>query len=153
TNSTTQCVRHCHTVSLHASVPTSSPHSFPTRRSSDLFSPVRKTDDTGESYGQPGHLVVSDGPYMVQSYATGNGGKMVLVRNPKWNKASDPLRAALPDTWEVDFGIDTKVMDQRLMASAGKDNTAIQCGNIQPENLATIFTDTEHTTAQFNGRA
>jgi peptide/nickel transport system substrate-binding protein len=117
------------------------------------FSPVRKSDDKGEQYGQPGHLVVSDGPYMVQSYQTGNGGKMVLVRNPKWNKASDPLRAALPDTWEVDFGIDPKVMDQRLIASAGKDNTAIQYGNIQPENLATIFTDTEHTTAAFNGRA
>jgi len=117
------------------------------------FSPVRKSDDTGESYGQPGHLVVSDGPYMVQSYSIGNGGKMVLVRNPKWNKASDPIRANYPDTWEVDFGIDPKVMDQRLIASAGKDNFAIQYGNIQPENLATIFTDPEHTTAQFTGRA
>ena len=117
------------------------------------FSPVRKSDDTGESYGQPGHLVVSDGPYMVQSYSIGNGGKMILVRNPKWNKASDPLRGAYPDTWEVDFGIDPKVMDQRLIASSGKDATAIQYGNIQPENLATIFTDTEHTTAAFSGRA
>jgi len=78
---------------------------------------------------------------------------MVLVRNPKWNKASDPIRAAYPDTWEVDFGIDPKVMDQRLIASSGKDNFAIQYGNIQPENLATIFTDPEHTTAQFTGRA
>jgi peptide/nickel transport system substrate-binding protein len=117
------------------------------------FSPVRKSDDTGESYGQPGHLVVSDGPYMVQSYKTGNGGKMILVRNPKWNKASDPLRAALPDKWEVDFGIDPKVMDQRLMASAGNDNYAIQYGNVQPENLATIFSDTENTTPAFKGRA
>src|SRR5439155_1490838 len=77
------------------------------------FSPVRKSDDTGESYGQPGQLVVSDGPYMVQSYSIGNGGKMVLVRNPKWNKASDPIRANYPDTWHVDFGTDSKVKDQR----------------------------------------
>src|SRR5437588_999491 len=117
------------------------------------FSPVRQKDDTGETYGQPGHLVVSDGPYMVQSYATGNGGKMVLVRNPKWDPKSDPYRPAYPDKWEVDFGIDTKVMDQRLMASAGNDQFAIQYGNIQPENMATIFSSTEQTTTKYNGIA
>jgi peptide/nickel transport system substrate-binding protein len=117
------------------------------------FDPVRKSDDTGETYGQPGHLAVADGPYMVQSYSTGNGGKMVLVRNPKWDPKSDPYRKAYPDKWEVDFGIDPKVMDQRLMASTGNDQFAIQYGQIQPENLATIFTDPDHTTAKFNGRA
>jgi peptide/nickel transport system substrate-binding protein len=109
--------------------------------------------DTGETYGQPGHLAWASGPYMFQSYSTGNGGKMVLVRNPKWSAASDGYRKALPDKWEVDFGIDPKVIDQRLMASAGNDATAIQYGQIQPENLATIFTDADHTTPQFNGRA
>jgi len=117
------------------------------------FSPVRQKDDKGETYGQSPNLVVSDGPYMVQSYQTGNGGKMILVRNPKWDPKSDPLRPAYPDKWEVDFGIDTKVIDQRLMASAGNDQFAIQYGNIQPENLATIFSSTEQTTPKFNGRA
>jgi peptide/nickel transport system substrate-binding protein len=117
------------------------------------FFAVPQKADTGETYGQPGHLVVSNGPYMVQSYSTGNGGKMVLVRNPKWSAASDPVRQAYPDQWEVDFGIDPKVLDQRLMASAGNDAFGIQYGQIQPENLATIFTDPDHTTPQFNGRA
>jgi peptide/nickel transport system substrate-binding protein len=117
------------------------------------FFAVPQKADTGETYGQPGHLVVSNGPYMVQSYSTGNGGKMILVRNPKWNASSDPVRKAYPDKWEVDFGIDPKVLDQRLMASAGNDAFGIQYGQIQPENLATIFTDPDHTTPQFNGRA
>ena len=118
------------------------------------FSPVPAAADTGETYGTVAPFaVVASGPYMVQSYTTGNGGKMVLVRNPKWDPASDPYRKAFPNKWEIDFGIDDKVMDQRLMASSGKDQFAIQYGNIQPENLGVIFSDTETPTAQFTGRA
>jgi peptide/nickel transport system substrate-binding protein len=117
------------------------------------FSPVPALADTGETYGTVAPFVVSSGPYQVDSYATGNGGKMVLVRNPNWDPASDPYRKAYPDKWEIDFGIDPKVMDQRLMASTGNDQFAIQYGNIQPENLGVIFSDTETPTAQFTGRA
>lgn len=117
------------------------------------FDPVRKSDDTGETYGQPGHLAVASGPYMVKSYQTGNGGKMILVRNPNWKQSSDPYRHAYPNSWEVDFGIDPKIMDQRLMASNGNDAFAIQYGQIQPENLATIFSDPQTPTAKFAGRA
>jgi peptide/nickel transport system substrate-binding protein len=116
------------------------------------FSPVPKAADTGETYGTT-VLPVASGPYMVQSYTTGNGGKMVLVRNPNWSQASDPYRHAYPDKWEVDFGIDPKVLDQRIMQSAGNDAYAIQYGNVQPENLATIFTDPQTPTAAFTGRA
>ena len=59
------------------------------------FSPVPKAADTGETYGVAKPPVAS-GPYMVESYTTGNGGKMVLVRNPKWSQASDPYRTAVP---------------------------------------------------------
>jgi peptide/nickel transport system substrate-binding protein len=114
------------------------------------FSPVPKDADTGETYGDN---PVSSGPYQIDSYETGNGGKMILVRNPNWNKDSDTYRKAYPDRWEVDFGIDPKVMDQRLMQSTGDDATAIQYGNVQPENLATIFTDPKTTAPQFAGRA
>ncbi len=117
------------------------------------FAPVRKSDDTGETYGAVAPFVVSSGPYKVESYATGTGGKMVLVRNNKWNPASDPYRKAYPDKWEVDFGIDDKVMDQRIIQSSGNDKFAIQYGAVQPENLAMIFSDPETPTAQFAGRA
>jgi peptide/nickel transport system substrate-binding protein len=114
------------------------------------FSPVPKDADTGETYGDN---PVSSGPYQIDSYETGNGGKMILVRNPNWDPASDGYRKAYPDRWEVDFGIDPKVMDQRLMQSTGDDAFAIQYGNVQPENLATVFTDPKTTAPQFEGRA
>jgi peptide/nickel transport system substrate-binding protein len=117
------------------------------------FSPVRKADDTGETYGTVAPWVQATGPYKVESYTTGNGGKMVLVRNTNWKQSSDPIRTALPDKWEVDFGIDPKVIDQRLMTPSGVDETAVGYGGVQPENLATIFSDAKTANSDYTGRA
>jgi peptide/nickel transport system substrate-binding protein len=113
--------------------------------------PVPKDADPGEGYGVT-KPPVSSGPYIVTSYTTGNGGKMLLSRNPKWNASSD-FRKAYPDKWEVDFGLDVKVIDQRLITSSGKDQTAMEREGLQPENLATIFVDPKTTQPQFKGRA
>ena len=117
------------------------------------FSPVPEAADTGETYGTVAPFAVSSGPYQVESYTTGNGGKMVLVRNPNWDPASDDYRTAYPDRWEVHFGIDPKVIDQRLMASSGNDAFGIQYGSVQPENLGVIFADNETANPEFEGRA
>jgi peptide/nickel transport system substrate-binding protein len=117
------------------------------------FIPVPKAKDTGESYGTATSLPVASGPYQVESYQTGVGGKMILVRNPNWSKASDPYRPAYPDRWEVHFGIDEKVLDQRLIASSGNDATAVQYGNVQPENLTVVFADPQTANPDFEGRA
>ena len=116
------------------------------------FSPVPKAADTGETYGTT-VLPVSSGPYKVDSYTTGNGGKMLLSRNENWKQESDPYRTPYPDKWEVDFGIDPKVIDQRIMQSAGNDQYAVQYGNVQPENLSVIFKDPETPNPDFEGRA
>ena len=116
------------------------------------FSPVPKDADTGENY-DVGDSVVSNGPYQIAEYTTGNGGKFILERNPNWDPASDPIRKAYPDTWEVHFGIDPKIMDQRLIRSAGDDAFAIQYGNVQPENLELIFADPETVNPEFATRA
>ena len=60
---------------------------------------------------------------------------------------------ALPDTWEVDFGIDPKVLDQRLMTPTGPDVYAMQYGAVQPENLTTVFADPQTPNPDFAGRA
>jgi peptide/nickel transport system substrate-binding protein len=114
------------------------------------FSPVPEAQDTGEKYGDKPW---SSGPYMIDSYETGNGGSLVLVRNPNWNQDSDPFRKAYPDSWVADFGVEEKVMDQRLIASQGDDAFAIQYGQIQTENLNTIFSDPQTVQPQFAGRA
>ena len=117
------------------------------------FFPMPKAADTGETYGTVAPFAVSNGPYKVQDYTTGNGGKLILVRNENWDPATDSVRPAYPDKWEWDFGIDPKVIDQRLIASTGNDQFAIGYGGIQPENLATIFSDEHTANAQFAGRA
>jgi peptide/nickel transport system substrate-binding protein len=110
--------------------------------------------DIGEGYGITKPPFAS-GPYMVQSYTPGAGGTMILVRNPAWNAASDPtgIHPAYPDKWEVDFGIDPKLMDQRLMSPSGNDSFALQYGQVQPENLPTIFKDAHTPNDAFAGRA
>jgi peptide/nickel transport system substrate-binding protein len=117
------------------------------------FSPVPRAADTGEMYGTVAPYAVSSGPYKVDSYTTGNGGKMLLSRNENWDRASDPYRTPYPDRWEVDFGIDSKVLDQRIMQSSGDDAYAISYRNVQPENLAVIFKDPQTPTATYAGRA
>ncbi|HEY5434307.1 MAG TPA: ABC transporter substrate-binding protein [Candidatus Limnocylindrales bacterium] len=116
------------------------------------FSPVPQAADTGETYGST-VLPVSSGPYKVDSYTTGNGGKMLLSRNENWSQASDPYRTPYPDKWEVDFGIDPKVIDQRIMQSAGNDAYAVQYGNVQPENLSVVFKDAETANPDYANRA
>jgi peptide/nickel transport system substrate-binding protein len=117
------------------------------------WSPVPKAADKGETYGSTTVLPVSSGPYKVESYSTGNGGKMVFVRNTAWKQESDTYRHPYPDKWEIDFGVDSKVIDQRMISPAGPDVTAIQRENIQPENLPTIFSDAKTALPDFEGRA
>jgi peptide/nickel transport system substrate-binding protein len=118
--------------------------------------PVKQSADTGASYGQPGSPppnFLSSGPYQVKSYTTGVGGKMILERNPYWDAASDPVRKALPDGWEVDFGLDPVSIDQRLMASSGADAMAVADTDVQAYNLPTIFVDPHTANPNFAGRA
>jgi peptide/nickel transport system substrate-binding protein len=107
--------------------------------------------DLGDQYR--GDKVWSNGPYMITGYNPVSGGSLVLERNPNWSDAVDTYRPAYPDKWEVDFDIDTKILDQRLMQSTGNDAFALQYGAVQPENLQSIFTDTHTANAQFAGRA
>lgn len=113
------------------------------------FSPVPKAADTGEKYGD---APVASGPYLIESNKNGKGGKMVLARNPKWDPASDTYRGAFPDNWEVDYGIDPKVIDQRTMTSSGNDETAINLG-VEPEQLAVVFKSPTEANPEFAGRA
>jgi peptide/nickel transport system substrate-binding protein len=60
--------------------------------------PVPEDSDKRADYR---YSVVSSGPYMFET-ATDN--RIVLVRNPHWDKATDPHRTALPDRFELSFG-------------------------------------------------
>jgi peptide/nickel transport system substrate-binding protein len=79
--------------------------------------------DTAEAY--VGDAVWSDGPYKISEYTPGEGGALVLSRNENWKRDSDDYRGAYPDEWNIDFGLDLKLIDQRLIQSTGNDAFAI----------------------------
>ncbi|GHC45847.1 ABC transporter substrate-binding protein [Streptomyces flavofungini] len=74
-------------------------------------SPVKAAKDTKAKYTQ---RPFSAGPYKFSQYKPGK--KIVLVRNDKWKKASDPIRAALPDKVDVTISANLEENDKRLMA-------------------------------------
>jgi peptide/nickel transport system substrate-binding protein len=100
------------------------------------FSPVPKAADTGEKYDQK---PVSSGPYKIQEYTIGN--QLVLVRNENWDPESDPYRPAYPDKIVMKFGVDSSVIDQRIIRDSGEDQQAASRDAIQPANLAAVFND------------
>jgi peptide/nickel transport system substrate-binding protein len=99
------------------------------------FSPVPKAKDTKVSYD---NHPVSSGPYKIDTYARGKS--ITLSRNTNWGQ--DTVRKALPDTVKATFGLDANVIDQRLIASAGEDSTAVTIDtSTQPANVAKVQTD------------
>ena len=83
-----------------------------------------KSADTGEKYDDK---PVSSGPYKIQSYDKGS--QLVLVRNENWTKETDDYRRAHPDKIVVKFGLETTVIDQRLIQDSGEDQHALTFGD------------------------
>ena len=98
------------------------------------FSPVPKASDNGDKYDMN---PVSTGPYKIEKYVAKD--EMVLVRNDKWNKDSDPLRNAYQDKIVVRFGLAEEVRDQLIINDS--EPAAFSLDGILPTNLATIFDD------------
>jgi peptide/nickel transport system substrate-binding protein len=110
--------------------------------------------DIGEGYGVSNDSKpLSSGPYKVEDYSPGVGGTMTLVRNENWSEDVDPIRKAYPDKWVVQLGLDPKLVDTRLLDPNSEDVFAISREDVQPENLATVFSDPLTPQAAFEGRA
>ncbi|MGG7570140.1 ABC transporter substrate-binding protein [Streptomyces sirii] len=73
-------------------------------------SPVKQEKDTAAEYG---NAPFSSGPYKFRSHAPGKS--VELVRNPHWQKSSDPIRSALPDNITVDFINQGETLDAGLL--------------------------------------
>jgi peptide/nickel transport system substrate-binding protein len=73
--------------------------------------PVEQSKDSGATYVQH---IQSTGPYKFASYSEGKSA--TLVRNPQWNKATDPIRTALPDKYELRFNVNQRTIDNDLLA-------------------------------------
>lgn len=80
---------------------------------------------------------IASGPYKVASYQ--HGSSLKLVRNPKWKKSTDDIRAAKPDAFEWTFGLDPATIDERMLAGQGDDADAI-AGTVQASTLSRVQT-------------
>jgi peptide/nickel transport system substrate-binding protein len=99
--------------------------------------PVPQAKDTGATYVQH---IVSSGPYKFESYKEGTSA--TLVRNPQWDKATDPNRPALPDKYEVKFKVNPLTIDNNLLA----DNSTVDIAGagVQPATQPKILTSAKN---------
>ena len=110
------------------------------------FSPVPKALDKGDAYDM---APVSTGPYKIEKYKAKD--EMVLVRNDKWNKKSDPIRNAYPDRIVVRFGLAEEVRDQLVLNDSEKNSMSLDA--VLPTNLPTVFDDAGKPKGNFATRA
>lgn len=73
--------------------------------------PVPQAKDKGAEYVK---AISSSGPYKFESYNEGRSA--TLVRNPHWDKATDPIRPALADKITIKFKVNPTTVDQHLMS-------------------------------------
>ncbi|HSV68292.1 MAG TPA: ABC transporter substrate-binding protein [Mycobacteriales bacterium] len=100
-------------------------------------SPVPQRLDTRRSYGS---RPVSSGPYRFAApFQPGTGGTLVLVRNPAWDRRTDPIRAALPDRVELDTGLAAADRDARLLA--GSADLDVTGAGLQPDAVLRVTRD------------
>jgi peptide/nickel transport system substrate-binding protein len=96
--------------------------------------PVPEAKDTGANYKQH---VISSGPYMFDQNNLGKN--FSLKRNPNWDAASDPIRKALPDRFEVTLNVNADDIDNRLL-SGDLDLDVVGTG-VQPAALGRVVGD------------
>lgn len=96
--------------------------------SQPAFGPVKKSVDRG---ADGTYEVFSAGPYMLQgTWKPGQGG--TWVRNPNWNRASDPVRRAHADQIKYQEGLDTQAVAQQVMADGDSGRLSVSLGSAPP---------------------
>lgn len=82
---------------------------------------------------------VATGPYKVAD--TQQGASVTLVRNDQWDKATDTVRTAGPESIVIELGQDQTVSAKRLIADAGADKNAFGANFVPPAQLAQVSKD------------
>jgi peptide/nickel transport system substrate-binding protein len=107
---------------------------WPWIASMPAFAPVPKKDENIQHYGDN---PMASGPYQVSSLKQGS--TLVLKRNPHWDRGTDPVRTAQPDTIVYTMGLDPTVINQRLIADQGKDRNAVSSANVPAALLPKVL--------------
>jgi peptide/nickel transport system substrate-binding protein len=98
------------------------------------FAPYREDKDQGD---KSNFAVFSSGPYKLEGkWRTGKGG--TFVRNEEWDASTDEVRKALPDKFVFTEGVEPEIINDRLVADSGDDQTAVTDQRIPPAAYSQI---------------
>jgi len=110
-----------------------------------LFGPIPADDPTLTKPGNYADHILSTGPYMIEKRVPQKS--LHLVRNPNWDPATDPARAALPDEWTFDTtSTDLKQQDAILASDRGSDS--ISYDDIEASDIPTFRSQNPEQLAQ-----
>ena len=110
--------------------------------------------DTADAYDTPAPgSPWSDGPYMIDSYAPGAGGSLVLKRNPFWDPSTDANRAAYPDEWDVKFVVVPAELVRGFTADDGEYGYSLTYDPMPTSSSSSFFADPQTALPQFADRA
>ncbi|MBB2946793.1 peptide/nickel transport system substrate-binding protein [Actinoplanes lutulentus] len=84
---------------------------------------------------------VASGPYQIALKKRDK--RAELIRNPHWDRASDPIRTAEPDRIVMELGQSAEEQARRLVADAGKDRYAIGTALLPTDTLKRIHQSSE----------
>jgi peptide/nickel transport system substrate-binding protein len=107
-----------------------------------VISPVQKKKDTGDKYDNNPQAT---GPYKI---VENSNTQLRMVRNTKWNKASDPVRTPYPDEVIIQFGLDEEVIDQIILEDSIPN--AVNFGGPLPTNRDKFFKDAKFANRRMN---
>lgn len=100
---------------------------------------VPKARDTKERYDK---APVAAGPYRIKEFKPGKS--MVLVRNTRWDPATDAARHQYADRFEVTFNHQYEDSSKRLLSDSGENRTAISFNNqVDAASIPKVLGDPE----------
>lgn len=105
---------------------------------SPAFAPVKKDQDKGPEEGT--YAVFSSGPYQLKGdWDPSTGG--TFVRNPEWDRASDPIRKGLPDTISYVEGTESQTAVQQVLADDPEHRQTVTLDAAPPAMQQNILSD------------
>ena len=117
------------------------------------FSPVPKAADTGETYGSSTGRRSPRAPTWSRATRPATAARWSSSGTPSGTRPATPTASRTPTSGKSTSASIPRSSTSGSCRARAMTQYAIQYGNVQPENLATIFTNPETPTAAFTGRA
>jgi peptide/nickel transport system substrate-binding protein len=122
------------TITFHLSTPMAD---FNQAVALPVFAPFKKSQDKGKDGT---YAVFSSGPYELKGdWGPSTGG--TFVRNPHWDKASDPIRSAKPNQISYAEGIESQTAVQQVIDDDGSHRRAVTLDSAPPAMQQHVLSD------------